>query len=93
MDGLPRGTDWRDLKDHFRSAGNVCYANIDSNGQGIVQFETEEALLVALKSFDGSQFRGSTIIVTRGGSGGGRSSIGGDQPQRSPSPQRSPLGN
>ena len=47
-------TSWQDLKDHFRSAGNVVYANVTqdqsgrSRGWGIVEYETTEEVRRAL---------------------------------------------
>lgn len=90
VDGIPRGADWRDLKDHFRSVGNVCYANVNEQGQGIVQYENEEILLAALKAFDGTSFRGTTITVSRATPSRAATSSSGGDLQRSPSPRRAP---
>lgn len=86
VDGLPPGTDWKELKDHFRPMGNVCYVTFSKTkpDQGVVQFENEESLLNALKSADGSNFRGVTISVSRMTPAASSS----DEPRRSPSPHR-----
>ena len=49
VQGIPEGTSWQDLKDHFRVAGQVVFASVsvdprtgESKGHGIVQFETTE---------------------------------------------------
>ena len=49
VQGIPEGTSWQDLKDHFRVAGQVVFASVSvdprtgqSKGHGIVQFETTE---------------------------------------------------
>lgn len=35
IEDIPSGCSWQDLKDHFRSAGDVCFADIrrDRNGR------------------------------------------------------------
>ena len=47
VQNLPPNCDWKQLKDHFKSAGSVVYASVScdpitkaSKGHGIVQFET-----------------------------------------------------
>jgi len=66
---LPYNTSWQDLKDHFRSAGNVVRADIlmlpngRSKGQGTVLFDSKEEALKAIESFDGTDFQGRKIAV------------------------------
>merc|ERR1719450_154709 len=55
-------TSWQDLKDHFKTVGNVSYANVmresrDSNrskskGWGIVEFETLEEAAAAIEQLN-----------------------------------------
>ncbi len=51
---LDYSVSWQDLKDHFKQAGNVVYANVmlDDNGRskgcGIVEYETTEEARAAL---------------------------------------------
>jgi RNA recognition motif-containing protein len=47
VQGIPDGTSWQDLKDHFKTAGSVVFASVsvdprtgEAKGHGIVQFET-----------------------------------------------------
>jgi RNA recognition motif-containing protein len=80
--------DWKEIKDHFRPMGSVCYVTF-KNGQGVVQFENEEGLLNALKTADGSSIRGSVITVTRlPSSNAGAASSSDAGLQRSPSPRQ-----
>jgi RNA recognition motif-containing protein len=84
--GIPDGTSWQDLKDHFRKIAPPLYADVkrSKNGPfGVVEFETPEDMDRAIREMDGSHFRGrfgeSTIHVeedkfgppSRGGGGGG----------------------
>ena len=58
------GTDWRDLKDEFRSCGEVTYADVRGE-EGIVEFNSEDDRLKCIKpggkpkSADGSRRRGA----------------------------------
>ncbi|XP_064620082.1 myelin expression factor 2-like isoform X2 [Lineus longissimus] len=57
---------WQDLKDHFRSVGEVKYAKIKmedgkSSGQGIVRFRTLSEAEKAINQFNGSKFNGRTL--------------------------------
>jgi hypothetical protein len=56
VQGIPDGTSWQDLKDHFRQAGQVVFASVSvdaqtgaSKGHGIVQFETTEMAQQAIE--------------------------------------------
>jgi len=66
---LPYHTSWQDLKDHFRSAGNVVRADIlflpngRSKGQGTVLFDNKEEAAKAIELFDGTEFQGRKIAV------------------------------
>jgi len=64
------GTQWPELKDHFRDAGvGVVYASISvyrdgtSKGCGIVQLESEDDAQRAIDLLDGSDLDGATIYV------------------------------
>lgn len=54
--GLPTSASWQDLKDHMRQAGPVGYADA-KDGRGIVEYETEEDMLYAIRKLDKSEFR------------------------------------
>eukprot|EP01024_Parvocaulis_polyphysoides_P006775 TRINITY_DN11927_c0_g1_i1.p2 TRINITY_DN11927_c0_g1~~TRINITY_DN11927_c0_g1_i1.p2 ORF type:complete len:290 (-),score=58.79 TRINITY_DN11927_c0_g1_i1:664-1533(-) len=60
---------WQDLKDEFKQCGTVVYANVEldqlgnSKGWGIVEFKQPEEAAEAVKTLDGSVFRGRNIQV------------------------------
>eukprot|EP01026_Neomeris_dumetosa_P069538 TRINITY_DN687_c2_g1_i1.p2 TRINITY_DN687_c2_g1~~TRINITY_DN687_c2_g1_i1.p2 ORF type:complete len:263 (-),score=42.20 TRINITY_DN687_c2_g1_i1:340-1128(-) len=60
---------WQDLKDEFKQCGTVVYANVEldqlgnSKGWGIVEFKQPEEAAEAVKTLDGSFFRGRNIQV------------------------------
>ncbi|CAN0217180.1 unnamed protein product [Scytosiphon promiscuus] len=54
--GLPQSASWQDLKDHMRKAGDVCYADVDNKGGGVVHFNNREGMDYALRKLDGSEF-------------------------------------
>ncbi|KAG1681128.1 hypothetical protein FOA52_015570 [Chlamydomonas sp. UWO 241] len=62
-------TSWQDLKDKFRSNGNVVYANVmreddgKSRGWGIVEFESPEEALDAINTQNGTDLGGRPILV------------------------------
>jgi RNA recognition motif-containing protein len=78
---LPYQVGWQDLKDLFRSAGNVIRADIHTSydgrprGSGTVIFETPEAAQSAISQFSGYEWHGRPIEVRedRMAGGGGRS--------------------
>jgi RNA recognition motif-containing protein len=62
-------TSWQDLKDKFRESGEVVYANVvrdddgRSKGWGIVEFDTPEAAVNAVQTFNGTELAGRKILV------------------------------
>jgi len=98
--GIPDGTSWQDLKDHFRKIAPPLYADVKRSRDGplgIVEFETPGDMDRAIREMDGSHFHGrfgeATIRVEedkfgppgpRGGGGGG----GGRYRSRSPPGRR-----
>nr|BAV58234.1 G-strand telomere binding protein 1 [Ulva partita] len=62
-------TSWQDLKDHFKSSGNVVFANVmqdtsgRSKGWGIVEFETAEQAADACATKNGSRVDGRILMV------------------------------
>jgi arginine/serine-rich splicing factor 1/9 len=59
--GVPDGTSWQDLKDHFRKIAPPLYADVkrSRNGPlGVVEFETGSDMDRAIREMDGSHFRG-----------------------------------
>jgi len=55
--GLPPTGSWQDLKDHMREAGDVCYADVNRDGTGTVEFTNREDMKYAVKSLDDTKFR------------------------------------
>jgi RNA recognition motif-containing protein len=81
-------TEWQHLKDHFKSIGNVTYANVmrdgpgdraRSKGCGIVEFESPSDAQAAISQLNESELDGRNILVRedRGGFQGD-----GDSPPR-----------
>lgn len=60
---------WKDLKDHFRGAGNVVHAAVlehedgTSKGCGIVEFASPSEALRAISMLSNSMLRGNAIVV------------------------------
>uniref|UniRef100_I2CRG1 Splicing factor, arginine/serine-rich 1/9 n=1 Tax=Nannochloropsis gaditana (strain CCMP526) TaxID=1093141 RepID=I2CRG1_NANGC len=54
---LPDRTSWQDLKDYFKPVGDVLYADVSRNGEGVVEFATKEDMFAAKRKLDGSTFR------------------------------------
>eukprot|EP00629_Pelagomonadales_sp_RCC1024_P017454 CAMPEP_0119261084 /NCGR_PEP_ID=MMETSP1329-20130426/1247_1 /TAXON_ID=114041 /ORGANISM="Genus nov. species nov., Strain RCC1024" /LENGTH=341 /DNA_ID=CAMNT_0007260581 /DNA_START=36 /DNA_END=1061 /DNA_ORIENTATION=- len=69
VNNLSWQTSWQDLKDHFRTAGNVVHAKImeerpgRSKGCGIVEFETAEEAANAIETLNGTDLGGRDIFV------------------------------
>lgn len=55
--GLPRSASWQDLKDHMRKAGDVIYADVDHNGDGVVEFSNREDMENAVRKLDDTEFK------------------------------------
>lgn len=55
--GLPRSASWQDLKDHMRKAGDVIYADVDHNGEGVVEFSNREDMEAAVRKLDDTEFK------------------------------------
>ncbi|XP_049848144.1 probable splicing factor, arginine/serine-rich 3 [Schistocerca gregaria] len=67
VDGVTRDINWKDLKDHFRSCGDVCFADVKQHGdrlRGIVEFKYREDLERAFKELDQTRLRGVTIYLS-----------------------------
>jgi len=81
--GLPRGVDWRDLKDFLRPTAPPAYANIDNNsGDAVADFETLRDAETIIEKLDKTTFKGDEIRIKldpdfRGGGGGGGGGYGG----------------
>ncbi|XP_077479726.1 serine/arginine-rich splicing factor 9 [Stigmatopora argus] len=55
--GLPPSGSWQDLKDHMREAGDVCFADVQRDGEGVVEFLRREDMDYALRRLDRTEFR------------------------------------
>lgn len=55
--GLPPSGSWQDLKDHMREAGDVCYADVQKDGMGMVEYLRKEDMEYALRKLDETKFR------------------------------------
>ncbi|OBS80809.1 hypothetical protein A6R68_20991 [Neotoma lepida] len=55
--GLPPSGSWQDLKDHMREAGDVCYADVQKDGVGMVEYLRKEDMEYALRKLDDTKFR------------------------------------
>ncbi|KAK1160096.1 UNVERIFIED_CONTAM: hypothetical protein FKN15_045482 [Acipenser sinensis] len=64
--GLPPSGSWQDLKDHMREAGDVCFADVQRDGEGVVEFLRREDMEYALRRLDRTEFRshqGETAFI------------------------------
>lgn len=59
--GLPPSGSWQDLKDHMREAGDVCYADVQKDGMGVVEFLRKEDMEYALRKLDDTKFRSHEV--------------------------------
>jgi len=57
VSGLPPSGSWQDLKDHMREAGDVCYADVNRDGTGVVEFVRKEDMTYAVRKLDNTKFR------------------------------------
>jgi len=57
VSGLPPTGSWQDLKDHMREAGDVCYADVNRDGTGVVEFMNRDDMKFAIKNLDDTKFR------------------------------------
>lgn len=61
--GLPPTGSWQDLKDHMREAGDVCFADVQRDGEGVVEFLRREDMEYALRRLDRTEFRSHQVSV------------------------------
>lgn len=59
--GLPPTGSWQDLKDHMREAGDVCFADVQRDGEGVVEFLRREDMEYALRRLDRTEFRSHQV--------------------------------
>ena len=61
VSGLPPTGSWQDVKDHFREAGDVVYADVYKDGTGVIEFSRYEHMKRALRDLDDSKFRSHEV--------------------------------
>ena len=61
VSGLPPTGSWQDIKDHFREAGDVVFADAFNDGTGVVEFSRYEHMKRALRDLDDSKFRSHEV--------------------------------
>lgn len=54
------------MKDHMREAGDVCYADVNRDGSGVVEFVRKEDMTYAVHKLDNSKFRSHEVGGWRG---------------------------
>lgn len=62
--GLPPSGSWQDLKDHMREAGDVCFADVQRDGEGVVEFLRREDMEYALRRLDRTEFRSHQVSAS-----------------------------
>ena len=67
LKNMPASFSWRELKAEMRRLGDVIYADIDANGDGVVEFATADDLEYAIRRLHGSNLDGNIIKVCRDG--------------------------
>jgi hypothetical protein len=70
VQGIPPGTSWQELKDHFKIAGEVVFASVSvdpqtgmSKGHGIVQYESTEMAEYAIQVMRSHPLNGGPLYV------------------------------
>jgi len=54
---LPKTASWQDLKDHMREAGDICYADVMSDGTGVIEYTKYDDMKYAIKKLDDTKFK------------------------------------
>lgn len=68
VENLPDRMSWQDLKDYMRQAGDVTYANIVKQGEGVVEFATIEDMKNALEKLGDRKIDNQRIRLIEDGS-------------------------
>lgn len=63
VSGIPSTGSWQDLKDHFREAGDVIFADVYKDGTGSVEFSKYDHMKRALRDMDDSKFRSHEVLT------------------------------
>ncbi|KAG6478416.1 hypothetical protein ZIOFF_061858 [Zingiber officinale] len=98
--GLPSSASWQDLKDHMRKAGDVCFAQVFRDGDGVmglVDYTNSEDMKYAIRKLDDTEFKNpwsrSYIRVKSYERSKSRSPGSSRSPSRSRGPRRSRRSN
>jgi len=67
VENISSRTSWQDLKDYFRTAGEITYTNVARSGDGIVEFRDRKGLDYALKYRDELELDGRKLRVKEDG--------------------------
>jgi len=63
--GMRLTTTWpQDLKDFVRTAGEVTYADVDREGRGVVDFESNDDVANAIRKLDGIELKGKRVELS-----------------------------
>lgn len=57
VSNLPASGSWQDLKDHMREMGEVCFADVYKNGEGVVEFVTFDDMKYAIRKLNNTKFK------------------------------------
>lgn len=63
VSGLPPTGSWQDVKDHFREAGDVIFADVYKDGTGVVEFSRYDHMKRGLRDLDDSKFRSHEVWI------------------------------
>ena len=67
VEGLARGTSWQDLKDSFRSVGDILFTDVRRDRYdeyyGIVELRYKDDIDVALRKMEGTEINGKKITL------------------------------
>jgi len=67
VENISSRTSWQDLKDYFRTAGEITYTNVERSGDGVVEFRDRKGLDYALKYKDELELDGRKLRVREEG--------------------------
>lgn len=55
---------WQDVKDHFREAGDIIFADVYKDGTGVVEFSRHDHMKRALRDLEDSKFKSHEVCVS-----------------------------
>ena len=63
VEPVPASVSWKILKEFFRDAASVVFADVLSNGRGIVDFASETDMAAGIEKMNGADLRGQVVRV------------------------------